>query len=94
MMPTQKRQRTAPGAYPNTQTAFRAGAGMSPTDRDRRWLGAGLHAGTARPILAVGALCNPGPPVLMGSAILFDVLTGICTTDAHVVLDCATEGEA
>ena len=44
----------------------------------------------ARPTLAVGALRASGHPALMGSAILWDVDTGLSTTDAHVILDCGT----
>ena len=44
----------------------------------------------ARPTLAVGALRASGHPSLVGSAILWDVDTGLSTTDAHVILDCGT----
>jgi len=46
-------------------------------------------SGTSRVTLAVGALRASGYPVLRGSAILWDVPTGLCTTAAHVLLDCA-----
>jgi len=46
-------------------------------------------SGTARITLAVGAMTASGYPVLGGSAILWDVPTGLCTTAAHVLLDCA-----
>ena len=50
------------------------------------------HSETARPTLAVGALRASGSPVMfVGSAILWDVPTGLCTTAAHVLLDCAHE---
>ena len=44
----------------------------------------------ARPTLAVGARRTSGGPALMGSAILWDINTGLSTTDAHVILDCGT----
>ena len=44
----------------------------------------------ARPTLSVGALHASGNPVLKGSAILWDNLTGLSTTDAHVILQCST----
>ena len=44
----------------------------------------------ARPTLAVGARRASGDPILMGSAILWDIDTGLSTTDAHVILDCGT----
>ena len=48
----------------------------------------------ARPTLAVGALRTSGNPILMGSAILWDNLTGLSTTDAHVILECSTAIDA
>lgn len=42
----------------------------------------------ARPTVAVG------DPVLKGSAILWDNLTGLSTTDAHVILQCSTAAGA
>ena len=42
----------------------------------------------ARPTLAIGALRTSGDPVLKGSGILWDIDTGLSTTDAHVILDC------
>ena len=47
------------------------------------------HSGSSRPTLAVGALRASGGPVMMGSAIFWEASTGLCTTVAHVVLDCA-----
>jgi hypothetical protein len=45
----------------------------------------------APPALAVGVLRGTGTtPVLMGSAIPWDIPTGLLTTCAHVVLDCRT----
>ena len=46
-------------------------------------------SGTSRPTLAVGALRASGGPVMRGSAIFWEASTGLCTTAAHVVLDCA-----
>ena len=43
-----------------------------------------------RNTLAVGAILPANKAKLMGSAILWDNPTRLCSTDAHVVLDCST----